>query len=375
MMQNTTELVSPTRLPMLDILRGGAALMIFLFHFFSMYPIDHAGVNDGLFWLVTGFFALGVPLFYALSGISLCIGYYAQRHEHGFAPRFYVRRFFRIAPLFYAAFIVWVAIYLSRGVWPDFLSMVTTLTFLSNLFPGRETTVVHAGWSVGVEMLFYLLFPLLIRLVCDLPKAISFFVVSLSISSVSFYVFWGLSSSPDYYSKCFMSHLMYFAAGILAYFLWTATLRWRLDNVSRVRYVVFWALAGGVISIWHITNVLVHDPASFPVRLFAHQAWSLPIMLLVLVACTVTFANPIIALLAKLGEWSFSMYLLHPIVLYFVFGWVGEGGGRGHSDAKVFYFWLVVSSVLLLVISFLTYHLIERPGMKLGRRLANAMKG
>ena len=104
---------------------------------------------------VVAHFYLAVHVFFVLSAFALA--YSATQSPTGYGA-YLVKRFFRIAPLFYVL-VAW-AIY--RGGWPDWATLAANLTFTFNLVPGMHLSLVWAGWSVGVEMLFYLVFPFLL---------------------------------------------------------------------------------------------------------------------------------------------------------------------------------------------------------------------
>ncbi len=81
------------------------------------------------------------------------------------ADEYFVKRFFRIAPLYYclmAGMILWPAV--KSGAWSvDFQALLLNLTFTFGFAPWKG--IVWAGWSVGVEMLFYAIFPVLLMTV------------------------------------------------------------------------------------------------------------------------------------------------------------------------------------------------------------------
>ena len=83
---------------------------------------------------------------------------------------FYIRRAFRIVPLFWVAILFYLLITKGEGfkLWaPDGVStgdVVLTFLFLHWSSVTAFNSVVPGGWSIAVEMQFYLLFPLLICL-------------------------------------------------------------------------------------------------------------------------------------------------------------------------------------------------------------------
>lgn len=114
----------------LDALRGLAAVLIYVFHYFALYPSGTVPAFGVLNHVVLNYFGMGVPLFYALSGVSLYIGYLGKHLKSGFVLDFYLRRLFRILPLFYAAALGWFLIFYSRGATPPFKQVGSTLSFL-----------------------------------------------------------------------------------------------------------------------------------------------------------------------------------------------------------------------------------------------------
>ena len=108
--------------------------------------------RDPWFATLAGHFYLSVQLFFVISAFSL---YHSSRYAPARYPAYLVKRFFRIAPLYYVmlGYVVW------RIGFPGWGEFLANATFTFNLFPGLEQGMVFAGWSVGVEMIFYLMLP------------------------------------------------------------------------------------------------------------------------------------------------------------------------------------------------------------------------
>jgi peptidoglycan/LPS O-acetylase OafA/YrhL len=148
------------RLAYLDALRGLAILGVLIVHF-SLWLKPAGEAEKGLM----GNGAFGVQLFYVVSAFTICMSLAADRGP-GALQRFFTRRFFRIAPMF------WVAIILSLTLWgllpryaaPDGIApwaVVATFLMAHGLHPESINSVVFGGWSVGVEVMFYALAPML----------------------------------------------------------------------------------------------------------------------------------------------------------------------------------------------------------------------
>jgi len=102
--------------------------------------------------------------------------------------------------------------------------------------------------------------------------------------------------------------------------------------------------------------------------------WALIFGALILSVCLVSFTPLEHPALRRCGELSFSLYLLHPMLMLTLVklqlvGWL---------SAKFTNEWLVFASASLITVSLLwglsniTYRLVEVPGIALGRRLARA---
>ncbi|HTR00040.1 MAG TPA: acyltransferase family protein, partial [Candidatus Acidoferrum sp.] len=93
------------RLAFLDSLRGLAAVYVALYHM-TLLPEPHLLVPHWASAIVLNG-GTAVTLFFVVSSFSLC---YAMEevHRNDGPWMFYIRRFFRIAPLFYACIIFYI---------------------------------------------------------------------------------------------------------------------------------------------------------------------------------------------------------------------------------------------------------------------------
>lgn len=139
------------RLPQLDALRGLAIIAVLIEHW----------VGEVRNYIPIGAGTLGVSLFFTLSGFlitGVLLRDLSQREGHVLAA-FYVRRFFRLVPAFYATLLIsWIlSIDEMRQSWG------WHVTYLSNFYMangGAETVF----WSLAVEEQFYLFWPLILLL-------------------------------------------------------------------------------------------------------------------------------------------------------------------------------------------------------------------
>src|SRR5579872_2080742 len=150
--------MTPKRYAYIDALRGYAILLVITVHS-SQYISDLPSAIRTL----ADQGARGVQLFFVASAMTLCMSW--QERNDGSVP-FFIRRFFRIAPMYYLAIplFLWVrgfgpSIYAPDGI--GFRHIAMAVTFTHGFMPDTLTSVVPGSWSIADEMMFYVMFPLL----------------------------------------------------------------------------------------------------------------------------------------------------------------------------------------------------------------------
>jgi peptidoglycan/LPS O-acetylase OafA/YrhL len=116
-----------------------------------------------------------VPSFFVISAFSLTYAHDKSVGRDGWIGPYLIKRIFRIGPLFWAMMVA----YLFLWWWPPrhFIELlIINATFAFNFFPRLHESIVAAGWSVGVEMPFYLAFPFILGRVRRPGGAVIFLV-------------------------------------------------------------------------------------------------------------------------------------------------------------------------------------------------------
>lgn len=368
-------------LDFVDALRGWAILGVIGCHLhFRIVP------NTGPISTFLGEGSRGVQLFFVVSAFTLM----RSMHERAaIRPEssavFLVRRFFRIAPMFYLGIVFYWFWYSGqpRAEAPHgttIATLVETLLLFHGWRPDTINAAVPGGWSIAVEAMFYLLLPFIFRYILSLPRALAFFAVGWLIDrffssvTVMAWMFPDWATPEHYYvfnifRFCWLPpQLPVFACGILLYFF--------LDGRSarNSAALVASAFLGGLILSLSYTRLI---PQHIVIGLgYLLLGWGLahrPITLLV---------NPI---LCFIGRVSFSVYVLHFAVLEVVCPWLGLGSMSevprlsSFSQApwsvarssELVQITMVFGMVLLVVLplSALTYRYVELPGQSLGRKV------
>lgn len=154
---------APNRYAFIDALRGYAILAVIAFH--VSYNVTNLDANVRQFASAG---AAGVQLFFVVSALTMMLSWQARADG---IRAFYVRRLFRIAPMFWLSIPVFLAL---RGFIPTQWStngtswgdVFASILFINGWHPDSINNVVFGGWSIAVEMTFYLVFPALVFF-CD----------------------------------------------------------------------------------------------------------------------------------------------------------------------------------------------------------------
>jgi peptidoglycan/LPS O-acetylase OafA/YrhL len=134
--------------------------------------------------------------------------------------------------------------------------------------------------------------------------------------------------------------------------------RWTIGEVSGRTAASVYALAIVIIPIIHFTNIDTHPGPEGSVITWRVEALTFLVAYLLFGGVLLLRHHRFPRVLTYLGAISYSVYLLHVVVLYAV-PWVGD------NRVATFFQWVG----LTLALSVCTYHLIEKPAIRLGRRV------
>ena len=150
------------RLDVLDGLRGIAILLVVWYH---AWLVSGQGLGALNFIGESGF--LGVELFFFISGFCICYPYVRAWSEGRAGPtlrHFASRRALKILPSYLLVLIIFSIVYRSRFVSPGDAAwqLLSHLTFVHTFSPATFGSISGPLWTIGIEVQFYLLFPLLV---------------------------------------------------------------------------------------------------------------------------------------------------------------------------------------------------------------------
>jgi peptidoglycan/LPS O-acetylase OafA/YrhL len=356
-------------LPAVDHLRAYAALLIVFYHglhlfsyharFHQDFGIDHwlQPANPLLAALAEGHTA--VALFMVLSGFILTLG----ALDGGVSAWGFIRnRLLRTYPLFLLLVFAGIAAFPDRFSWTGFLQ---TIAGFGNL-PGALVTPPFSSmlWTIAIEWQFYLLFPLLVPVLRSGWTRQVLGIIAVLLLLRGFAVLAG-GNARDIGYMTILGRLDQFLIGMWA--AW-AFRTWPLSR--RIGAL----LAGAALVVVVAALAVLNAAGGWPATPAWKIAWPTVEALLwaAFVIGYVAAANISSGLwsrvVARIGEKSYSIYLIHFIVIWMLVRYDLPLAFTGRLAVDAVLETGLVALPVTLAIAGLTYHFVERPFLRLRGR-------
>ncbi|SFM13163.1 Peptidoglycan/LPS O-acetylase OafA/YrhL, contains acyltransferase and SGNH-hydrolase domains [Paenibacillus sp. 1_12] len=333
------------RLEFLDMLRGIAALAVM---------VEHMGERlfPGFVYFISNYFQMGqfgVTLFFLSSGFI--IPHSLERSNR--LKTFWIRRFFRLYPLYWVNLGMAVLLYyfyIHSVEKPSIPTILANVTMVQK-FLGKPD-IIGLYWTLGIEMLFYF--------ICSLLFIVGLFRRSITIVFVFFVLALVTSASPILGIKI-PGWGMFFS--LYTMFVGAVMYRYYQKQISGKVFSIVYGCSFLLILVI-CNNVFWED--NDPMYLGTHSfvpmlsAWTFAYLLFLLSFKTENLKSPKILLF--LGVISYSIYLMHALVI--------EALPRLESGIWTFILWVVIT----ICVATLTYLVIEKPFIAIGRKLSSNNK-
>ncbi len=314
------------RFDFLDALRGIAALSVLLYHVLGLAIPEFDGLKTTVFHLGN----FGVLLFFICSGFVITNSLETKQS----LGRFWRQRFFRLYPLYWTCLLVAVTLGMLNlmELQPPWYEQPLVLTLMNltmfHNFLGYHH-MIGGIWTLTVEMSFYIVVSMLFTLrLLRRPVFLGIgFLGAALLLEVLRLLPEGLPNLPAFF----------------ALMLTGAALRHRIEGRIEAAPV---ALAVGLIFLY--TWVL--GIAGF-MQLADVLAWNFALICFIVTMQLRHLPTP--RVLIRLGIISYSLYLMHLLVL-------------GVVDLGNLWVNIIVQTGLSIGVAALTYRWIERPGIALG---------
>lgn len=336
------------RNPALDLLRTFAITSVLLLH--SLDFLNNAPYNL-IYILSYGW--IGVDLFFVLSGFL--IGSQAfKESDNTKSPilSFIIKRLFRTLPLYYIVFMVYLFVKPMAG-FPFNDDPLLYFVFLQNFFSPKDFV---QSWSLCIEEQFYFIFPILF-FNFNLKKINPFFwLLPGFLSTLYRYYLYNTGTPADTlpavaynYQFPFFTHLDGLSWGI---FLASTAHLWQ-DLKKKYLFTIA-GLVGLILTLIYIKPSNLNFPLVLSFQLLA-------ISFSALLVGVYDYQNiPFRSFFEKMAIYSYGLYLWNNLIAKVV----AKVMPHSHGMFKVFIFLLGS-----LLISILTYHVIEKPAMQLRSKL------
>jgi len=349
------------RIEVIQLLRGIAALLVCCFHM--------KGILKDSIWgkILFQNGSLGVPLFFMISGFILYVTTSKAEITPVYIGKFALKRLLRIAPLYYLLTFVYLAVISQLGLFfenptwllPMFFFYPTYLRFTG---PSYGFPPLAVGWSLNYELYFYLL--LAFTMLLGRFRWIAFVIIILICVFVvplvtNGYVMQHLSQwyayPYPYFSLMTNPVLLFFLAGVGL---------GRFNQANFNSRHLFYAQILVLLAVANFNFTYLEFYRLFPG--FWSSFFNSGILLLALI-----WRNKIKPFEPKrgliyLGNISFSLYLIHPIVLGFL-PKIIRGLDIGYALKGWTYF--VFSLSVILLTSAISFELLEKNLNRLAKRL------
>jgi peptidoglycan/LPS O-acetylase OafA/YrhL len=291
------------RMPQLDGVRGLAILLVVCWHYLLGGVPPQGGVRQALTlsWA-------GVDLFFVLSGF-LIGGILLDRGTSGEALRiFFVRRFFRIIPLYVIVLLAGFVLGAS-----GFAPIIWYATFTQNVWMAVHNiwgNYFCVTWSLAVEEYFYLILPL--ALVFLPRKWLPFTLLGVIVIAIPCRIAAATQMNTIASKVLFPCRMDALAVGVLC--AWAIRQRAILAWIEKDKSALYLAFA--LLSVWPALATLEGwSQGSIPMETFGYTPLALGCGCLI--GICVVDANGTLARifrfvpLRRLGTLSYCIYLIH----------------------------------------------------------------
>lgn len=335
------------------MLRGIAVLMVACAHLFSVEAKLGGPTIIGK-WALNGF--AGVDLFFVISGFIMAFTNQYNFGRISAVPRFWFLRVFRIYPLWIlvcgAIYAVWLYhpdwVYQSHHSNPDILK-----SFL--LIPQNELPLHAVGWTLIHELWFYFVFGIILVF----PRILSVPLLLIWAGFIVFSYFSPIFAMNEWVSLFTHPLSIEFIAGALCGIFLAKS------KFGFSKSLIMFSIA---ITIVLMTKIDGNGGEFFAARTGRALYFTLPFVFLILGIVSLEKEHGHFPkFLSKIGDWSYSLYLLHvPVFAAFVRLFAPFSDPNSVLDNIAF---IALATFAAILASFVTYSLFERPIITFAHRI------
>ena len=308
------------RYDFIDALRGIAIIGVLMVHTSSLGVPE----NDFLSTLIFGG-QHGVYLFFVVSAFTIFNSIERRQVAEGSkqSRNFFIRRFFRIAPLFWTVLLFAVPQVLGTASYYDpngvsIWQIPLTLLFLHGWLPETLNSILSVEWTLAVEMTFYLIVPFLTRTTRSIHAVLYLIVGSILINRVFNFILLPLIKQKYpgqeylvdiYLNRWFFAQLPIFGIGILMFYIFKSLSKYFSSQKNLGRALL---LVSGILYVGFLTG--------HTYLYLLSTGFLLSVAFAILTLAVFFYPSRIIvnSITIYIGKISYSLYLTHLFVIKFV---------------------------------------------------------
>jgi peptidoglycan/LPS O-acetylase OafA/YrhL len=354
--------VNKNRYESIDGLRGFLAIAVFIHHssiWFQYLQINSWEIPKSKFYNQLG--QISVSFFFMITVFLFISKLLNTKSEKINWNSIFISRFFRIVPLYIFSITLLILIIFLMNNWELNVSISRffkelffwiTFTLFRNITINNSdyTYIINAGvvWSLTYEWLFYFSLPLISVFIYKKITSKIYLIISL-IFILLFFKF-------NIYNQ---HHLLSLLGGAIAPFLIKYTTKKINFNTPLISALI----------LLLVTLVFYFDDSNNYICK----------LLLIIIFNLIALGNNVFGILKSstlkfLGEISYSIYLIHGIIIFSVMYFFFSLEEAKKLTPLNFYFTILVITPILVFICFSTYNYIEKPFINLSKKLISKNK-
>jgi peptidoglycan/LPS O-acetylase OafA/YrhL len=347
------------RQPELDGLRGVAILLVIAFHYLEpLHRTAQGWLRIALAPARMGW--IGVDLFFVLSGYLIGSILMANRDSPTFFGTFYIRRFYRILPLYLVVVAGCFAVH-QWFVRTSAPPLVQYLTFTQNFWMAAKGQfgigLLAITWSLAVEEQFYALLPPLVRFNPS-KRLLAIVIGCILLAPVLRYFFIAKAGQYGVFAAnvLLFTHLDALMLGVLL-----AWMRARDVTVPRRLVRVVWVISAALLTLSALRLPRPEAVARPMMATFFYEVITLFCASTLVIALDGGFRCLRWKALTYTGLISYGLYLMHqPLnwAMHMAFRW------KNWKDVRL----AMVSFVVVYIIAALSWEWFEKRLVRFGHR-------
>jgi peptidoglycan/LPS O-acetylase OafA/YrhL len=344
----------------IQVLRAVAALLVAFGHLQAESVTMAAAASSGYRPILLDLTGAGVDLFFIISGFVMVYASQDLFERAGGGQLFLRRRVARIVPLYWAVTTVFlltmmVIPHALATAAPTWIEILQSYLFIPYAHAGSDVMqpVYKLGWTLNYEMFFYLVF----ALVMFLPMRWAVYGIAVAFACL-----------------VAIGALVPSAPGVVIFWTHPIILEFVMGAFIAMAYLHEWRLPIGLAALLFAAGlcgfaltVMAGPDAHGPWR---PLLWGLPAAAIVAAAVckgeTAAPAGRVMIFFVALGDASYALYLLHPMVIR-VLRLIWDRFGLSVSVTP--WIFIALGFVLVVPISMIIHVWIEKPMTKSARRL------